>query len=78
MEVTEFQIGDLVWFFVKKRMPDMKCNKVKYIGPCSVVSVLDRSLLKFLYEVNDKNIKHNRLHPQFYKRCCKEPLLKAI
>ena len=28
-EVYKFQTGELVWFNVKRRMPDMKYNKAK-------------------------------------------------
>ena len=41
-DVDKFQTGELVWFNIQRRMPDMKYNKAKWIGPCKVVSVLDR------------------------------------
>ena len=30
--INEFQVGELVWFNVQRRMPDMKYNKAKWIG----------------------------------------------
>ena len=76
-DVDKFQTGELVWFNVQRRMPDMKYNKAKWIGPCKVVSVLDGGLFKLSYEVNGKFIKYNRIHPQLLKRFCGEPLLIA-
>ena len=76
-DVDKFQTGELVWFNVQRRMPDMKYNKAKWIGPCKVVSVLDRGLFELSYEVNGEFSKYNRIHPQFLKRFCGEPLLIA-
>ena len=33
-DVDKFHIGELVWFNVQRQLPDMKYNKVKYVGPC--------------------------------------------
>ena len=38
-DVKEFQIGELVWFNVQRRLPDMKYNKAKWVGPCKEVSM---------------------------------------
>ena len=76
-DVDKFQTWELVWFNVQRQMPDMKYNKAKWIGPCKVVSVSNGSLFELLYEVNGKFIKYNRIHPQFLKRFCGEPLLLA-
>ena len=76
-EVDEFQIGELVWFNAQRQMPDMKYNKAKRIGPCKVVSVLYGGLFELSYKVNSKFIKYDRIHPQFLKRFCREPLLLA-
>ena len=73
-EVYKFQTGELVWFNAQRRMPDMKYNKAKWIGPCKVVSVLDGGLFELSYEVNGKFIKYNFIHLQFLKRFCGEPL----
>ena len=73
-EVDKFQIGELVWFNVQRRMPDMKYNKAKWIGPCKVVSVLDGGLFELSYKVNSKFIKHDCIHPKFLNRFCGEPL----
>ena len=66
-EVDKFQIGELVWFNVQRRMPDMKYNKAKWIGPCKVVLVSDGGLFKLSYEVNGKFIKYDCIHPQFLR-----------
>ena len=76
-DVDEFQTGELVWFNVRRRMPDMKYNKAKWIGPCKVVSVSDGGLFELSYEVNGEFIKYDRIHPQFLKRFRGEPLLIA-
>ena len=76
-DVDEFQTGELLWFNLQRRMPDMKYNKAKWIGPCKVVSVSDKGLFKLSYEVNGEFIKYDRIHPQFLKRFCGEPLLIA-
>ena len=76
-DVDEFQTGELVWFNVRRRMPDMKYNKAKWIGPCKVVSVSEGGLFKLSYEVNGEFIKYDCIHPQFLKRFCGEPLLIA-
>lgn len=76
-DVDKFQTGELVWFNKQRRMPDMEYNKAKRIGPCKVVSVSDGGLFELLYEVNGKIIEYNRIHPQFLKRFCGEPLLIA-
>ena len=76
-EVDEFQTGELVWFNVQRRMPDIKYNKAKWIGPCKVVSVLDGGLFELSNKVNGKFIKYDCIHPQFLKRFHKEPLLLA-
>ena len=47
-DVDKFQTGELIWFKVQRRMPDMKYNKAKRIGPCKVFSVLDRVCLSSL------------------------------
>ena len=62
-EVDRFQIGELVWLEVQRRMPDMKYNKAKWIGPCKVVSVLDGVLFELSYKVNEDFIKYDRIHP---------------
>ena len=73
--MDEFQTGELVWFNVQRRMPDMKYNKAKWIGPCKVVLVLDRGLFELSYKVNGEFIKYDCIHPQFLKRFYGEPLL---
>ena len=40
-EVNKFHTGPTCVVYRTKRMPDMKINKAKWIGPCKVVSVLD-------------------------------------
>ena len=76
-DVDKFQIGELVWFNVQRWMPDMKYNKAKWTGPCKVVSMLGGGLFELLYKVNGKFIKYGRIHLQFLKRFCGEPLLLA-
>lgn len=56
-DVDKFHIGELVWFIVQRRMPDMIYNKAKWIGPCKAVSVLEGGLFELLYDVNSKFLK---------------------
>ena len=69
-DIDKFHTGELVWFNVQRRMPDMKYNKAKWIGLCKVVSVLDGGLFELLYEVNGKFIKYNCIQLQFLKQFC--------
>ena len=45
-DFEKFQTGELLCFTVQRQMPDMKYNKDKWIGPCIVISVLDRGLFE--------------------------------
>ena len=76
-DVNKFQIGELVWFGVQRRLPDMKYNKAKWAAPCKVVSMSKGGLFELSYEVNGEFIKYDCIHPQFLKRFCGEPLLLA-
>ena len=64
-------------FDIQRRLPDMKYNKAKWVGPCKVVSMSKGGLFELSYEVNGKFIKYNRIHPQFLKLFHGEPLLLA-
>ena len=66
--MDEYQIGELVWFNIQRRIPDMIYNKAKWIGPCKVVSVLDGGLFELYYKVNGEFIKYDCIHPQILKR----------
>ena len=73
-EIVEFQIGELVWFNIRRQIPDMKYNKAKWVGPCKIVSISKGGLFELAYEVNKAFVKYERIHPQFLKRFCGEPL----
>ena len=73
-EVTKFQIGELLWLNVQRRIPDMKYNKAKWIRPCKIVSMSRGGLFELAYKVNNKFVKYDCIHPQFLKRFCGEPL----
>ena len=64
-------------FNIQRWMPDIKYNKAKWNDPCKVVLVSDGGLFELSNDVNGKFIKQNRLHTQFPKRFCGEPLLIA-
>ena len=49
-EVYKFQTGELVWFNVQRRMPDIKYNKAKWIGPCKVVSMSDKGSVQVVIQ----------------------------
>ena len=76
-DVDKFQTGELKWFKIQRRLPDMKYNKAKWVGPCKVVSVSKGGLFELLYEVNSKFINYGCIHPQFLKQFCGELLLLA-
>ena len=73
-EIVEFQIGELVWFNIQRRIPDMKYNKAKWVGPCKIVSISKGGFFELAYEVNKAFVKYESIHPQFLKRFCGEPL----
>ena len=52
----------------------MKYNKAKWVGPCKKVSISKGGLFELAYEVNKAFVKYERIHPQFLKRFCGEPL----
>ena len=58
-DVDKFQTGELVWFNVQRRSPDMKYNKAKWVGPCKVVSMSKGGLFELSYEVNGEFIKYD-------------------
>ena len=63
-DVNKFQTGELVWFNVQRRSPDMKNNKAKWVGPCKVISVSNEGLLEYSYKMNGKFTKDDFIHPQ--------------
>ena len=50
-----------MWFNIQIRMPDMNHNKANRVSPCRLVSVSNRGLFEFLYEVNGEVTKYNLL-----------------
>ena len=66
-EVTKFQVGELVWLNVQRQISDMKNNKVKWVGPCKIVSMSRGGLFELSCKVNNKFVKYHNIHPQFLK-----------
>ena len=73
-EVTKFQVRELVCLDLQRRIPDMKYNKAKWVGPCKIVSMSRGGLFELSNEVNNKFVKYDCIHAQFLQRFCSEPL----
>ena len=53
-EVAKLQVAEILWLNVQRRIPDMKYNKAKWVGPCKIVSMSRGGLFELSCKVNNK------------------------